>query len=873
MKGPGKWKLDTLILLVIIIATVLVSLLGSVFVYRSEYSSYRNTIIENNQRVMELLATATLESVISEDIPVLVNLANQTAKLDDNIRSIRIMDEDHRVLAQWASLEFQDDSGIEGHSRMVRDIALEGENFGQITVIWNTTHIDEYAQDELLRNIGLDFGKLFVLASVVLLIISLLVIRPLEYISKQLGRLHKERNYIPYSRYSALEFSQLEQSMQDLAEALSAREKLSDDLKKSETMLKAMVTSSLDAIITIDHKGIIQGYNAAAERMFGYKEEQAINTELASLIIPEAMRQPHRDGMNNYLATGQTDILGQRLELPALHRDGHEFPVEVAIVPVEMNLKTYFVGFLRDLTSQKAAEDHLHEARIQAERASDAKSTFLATMSHEIRTPLNAMIGILGLLKDTPLTEEQKQLISTGRNSGELLLSTINDILDFSKMEAGKIQLLCSNFNLHRLLKDTIDVMSTLASKKNLPLVLEITKSLPVYAKGDPDRLRQILINLINNAIKFTETGNITVKAYGSTDEAGEIHFHCQVEDTGCGIENEIRDTLFDKFTMADPSYARSYEGTGLGLAICKHLVTLMNGSINAKSCSGKGSAFYFDVLLQYGDATIEEDMRELPGTLPTLGASILLAEDNPANQMVAKNILESAGLRVEIAGNGVEAVEAVGNKTFDMVLMDISMPAMDGIEATQKIRALPAPKNAIPIVALTAHALPDDRERFMQAGMDDYLLKPIDRLKTIECIARWTATDIHRQEPQSSPQQTAADNTGQLVDEQALQKLSADTSPGALPRLVRVYLDDALKRVKVIEHSILSNDLKALEFEVHTLGSAAAVYGNTALHLLARKIEQHCKDGSADKALENANLLPALTEKSLQALEKHFNL
>jgi len=875
IKKPQKWKLESLILLVVILATLLVSLLGSIFVYQSEYSHYRDKTLETNQRTVELMVAALYESVISEDIPILTSLIQQTALRDKSIRSIRILDENKQLLARWVSPEFQNKTDLRieftKFSSISRDIMLEGEKFGQIIVLWDTTEIGEYAEKELIRNISLDFGKLFILSSVVLLIVSILVVRPLGHISKQIGRLHETKNYMPYSGYTALEFVEFEQSMHELGDALIAREKLAEDFKGSQTLLKAMVASSLDAIITIDEKGIIQEYNPAAERMLGHAETQAINSELASLIIPEAMRQPHRDGITQYLTTGQAKALGQRLELSALHNDGHEIPVEVAIVPVTLHTKTYFVGFLRDLTSQKAAEEHLHDARIQAEKASEAKSTFLATMSHEIRTPLNAMLGILSLLQDTVLTKKQTHLITTGRDSGELLLATINDILDFTKMEAGKFQLVSSNYNLHRLLKDTVKILRTLASSKGLPLTLEIAPDLPMYVKGDPDRLRHILINLVNNAIKFTVAGEVTVKAYSTTDKSDGIRLHCEIRDTGCGIEDKIKDTLFDKFTMADPSYARRYEGTGLGLAICKHLVTMMNGNISAKSCSGEGSTFYFDVQLQPGATDIDEDMREITDTLPTVGAKILLVEDNPANQIVAKTILESAGLKVEIAGDGIEAVKAVRSGSYDMVLMDISMPVMDGIEATQKIRALPAPKSSIPIVALTAHALPGDKERFIQAGMDDYLLKPIDRTKTLACIIHWTTTLDNEEHPQPDQQPAAITDDSQLIDEHALQKLMEDTSQEALPELLKIYIDDARKRINVIQNAIESNDIKTLEFETHTLGSAAIVYGNTALHVLARKIEQHCKNGLADKALENANLLPTIARQSLQALEKRF--
>ncbi len=518
--------------------------------------------------------------------------------------------------------------------------------------------------------------------------------------------------------------------------------------------------------------------------------------------------------------------------------------------------------------------EKLEAARDAALGASRAKSGFLATMSHEIRTPLNAVLGILGLLKDTPLNTEQRRFVRTGRNSGELLLTIINDILEFSKMEAERLKLEQTSFNLHRLLSHTVDLLQHQANQKSLSLILILHQDLPVYVTGDPERVRQILLNLINNAIKFTETGGVTIKASAMPGESNTIQLCCAVEDTGVGIGKEYHDSLFDKFTMADPSHSRSHEGTGLGLAICKCLVGLMNGSIDFSSEPGIGSSFYFDIqmeLAERSDCDAESESDE-PGQPPAANTRILLAEDNPANQMVVKMMLEYAGLQVDIVANGEEAVEAVRTIPYDIVLMDISMPVMDGMEATAIVRGLSGPENKIPIVAITAHALSGDKERFLAAGMSDFLTKPIDRTRILRCIARWAGSGEKWQQDMASGQPMTAIDDGLIMDESVLRQLARDTAPEIVPELVELYISDARQRVEIILTALSKGDLKTLGFEAHTLGSSAAAHGNMRLHHLARQVESLCIDGREEQALALAGTLATVAHESFNALEDVCN-
>ncbi|OUR92748.1 hypothetical protein A9Q81_15615 [Gammaproteobacteria bacterium 42_54_T18] len=531
--------------------------------------------------------------------------------------------------------------------------------------------------------------------------------------------------------------------------------------------------------------------------------------------------------------------------------------------------------------------EELQIAHDQALTASRAKSGFLATMSHEIRTPMNAVLGVLGLLKKTPLNKEQKSLVQTGRVSGELLLTIINDILDFSKMEADRLELENSGFNIYTLLDSTIELLKSQSDNKNINLELIVHPELPNYVKGDPDRLRQILINLISNAIKFTSCGSIKVIASTTSEQKtkGDFVFLCSVKDTGVGIPDEVKDTLFDEFTMADQTHSRRYEGTGLGLAICKKLVTLMGGEIHLTSEVGSGTTFTFTASLESAEHLKDEITRkhnELK-LMPDAGTRILLAEDNPANQMLVKDILEDVNLHVDTVANGLEAIQAVRNRPYDLVLMDISMPEMDGMAATQEIRHLKSDQSNIPIIALTAHVLSGDRDRFIEAGMDDYLTKPIDRSETLHCIGLWSGATKFQNEGEENDtfeEPTTAVNEmnnapqsdllpkHDLVSEATISQLVRDTSTGIMPKLLTLYIKDARKRIQNIEEAYAKQDYQTLEFETHTLGSSAGAHSNLALFHLAREIEQLCQEQNHQKVADLTPSILSLASKSFELLE-----
>ena len=502
-------------------------------------------------------------------------------------------------------------------------------------------------------------------------------------------------------------------------------------IRRSEEYHRTLIESAADVVAVLDHDGTVRYVNAATERLLGCPPNDWVHRNVLELVHPEDHVHAAASLLN--------PVEGQLVELRVRGHDGHWIYVEasgrtLADAPDGHRI----VVNLRDITERREAQVALQRAKDAAESANRAKSEFVANMSHEIRTPLNGVIGMTQLVLNTDLTPEQREFLNLARASADALLALINDVLDFSKIEAGKLHLDPIEFDLRAGLADTIAVLTVQAQQKGLTLTWAIQPSVPDRVVGDLARLRQVITNLIGNAIKFTERGGVTVQLSVPGNRAtssvpgAEVLLHCAVCDTGVGIPGPKQQVIFDAFSQADTSTTRKFGGTGLGLAIASRLVQAMGGRIWVDSEVGRGSTFHFTVRLYEGHAA--EGPRAAAGgphgsaTAADVPLTVLLAEDNAVNQRLLVRLLEQRGHTAVVVGTGAEAVVATAQRRFDLVLMDVQMPEMDGLQATAAIRARERETgDHVPIIALTAHAMQGDRERCLAAGMDGYLAKPVD--------------------------------------------------------------------------------------------------------------------------------------------------
>ncbi len=633
--------------------------------------------------------------------------------------------------------------------------------------------------------------------------------------------------------------------------------KREQELVRSQNLMRNVVSASFDGIIVMDGKGIVLDYSPAAEDVFGWKADEIIGRKMSEFIIPEKYREAHDKGLTRFLETGEGPVLGKRIEIEGQHKDGHMFMVELAIRHTKGEQGSLFVGYVRDITERIAADAALREAKEYAETANESKAKFLAMMSHEIRTPMNGVLGILSLLRDTELNPAQAEYVKTARESGRSLLELINDILDFSKMEAGRMELDLAPFRLRAVVKSIIDLFLPIAQEKGLALSLIYADGMPQNVIGDSGRLRQVLLNLVSNAIKFTEFGSVEIIVGVETIDPTRPSFRFSVKDTGIGISKDKHDTLFGEFVTVDDGYTKRQGGTGLGLAICKQIAGLMDAEISVESLPGAGSTFHFVVPLTLSDdqTPILDGNDEEPGTDLRNGLVILLAEDNATNQIVVSHALERAGCDVDIANNGREAVQAAANRLYDCILMDISMPEMDGLEATQKIKEGVINK-ATPIIALTAYSLRGDRERFLASGMQDFLPKPVEKEDLLACIARNTGT----QETKHSDGGKAETSASLAAARDILHTMPDDLKQ----KLLQQFVDDTMKRRDAVLNAVETGNLDQLERATHALKSVAGTFGATELTNIAAAMNTLARDHKTAAAMARAGELAEICDLTL---------
>ena len=547
------------------------------------------------------------------------------------------------------------------------------------------------------------------------------------------------KSYVAWVRWEATSvFDESGQvaEIQIVGQDVTESRRVQDALQESEKRLRFLFEEIPHIAVqgyNSDHEIIF--WNRASERLYNYPREDALGKKIEDLLAPPGQRETIAEAIDTWVETGRLLPSEEMMKRRSDDKLVSVYSSRLATWNKHGEREMYVIDI--DLSEIKRASEELVKAKEHAERASRAKSEFLANMSHEIRTPMNGVMGMTSLLLDTSLDAEQNDLVQTMMESTQELLTIIDELLDISRIEAGEVRLQMEPFSPRESIEKVINLFSERALKKDISLSVAVCPDVPQKMMGDAGRIRQVLINLVGNALKFTHGGHVQIRARVEKIDNG-WNMLLDVKDTGVGMTPELQERVFDKFTQGDTSSTREHGGAGLGLAISKQLVELMGGTISVSSTLGEGTVFNFNIILPEMEQRPEVSAVSVQEKSAELSADILLVEDNLVNQKVATAMIKKFGCNVTVAANGAEALKVIPDQRFDLIFMDCQMPIMDGFETTRAIRQMVGEIRDIPIVAMTAHALKEDRQKCLDVGMDDYLAKPVHREKLFAILQKY---------------------------------------------------------------------------------------------------------------------------------------
>lgn len=626
-------------------------------------------------------------------------------------------------------------------------------------------------------------------------------------------------------------------------------------LQESEEKFRNIFESFQDIYYRTDVHGRINMISPSGCELSGYSQDQIIGRHITEFyvspkkqtaLVKQLLRTGTIRNYENNLVLKDGSVIQSISNIRLIYnKEGKPIAVD---------------GVARDITYLKKASEELLKAKEIAERSLKVKESFLANMSHEIRTPMNGIIGVIDLLFDSHLDEEQRKYVQTIKKSSETLLTILNDILDLSKIEAGKMQLRLTSISIESTVEKLFSLFYQQAASKKIDFAYTIDENIPKYILADEIRLLQIMSNLTSNSIKFTDHGSVNIELVLDEKKGSTYKIKVLIKDTGIGISEENKKKLFESFSQVDTSSTKAYAGTGLGLSISKELCKMMNGQIGVESELGLGSTFWFTFEAQESKrvspkASLSENLSETSKSYSDDPLNVLLVDDNQINQFVANEILKKAGCKVDIAENGIEAIEKVKSKSYDLIFMDIQMPQMDGVTATKEIRKLNLAQTP-PIIAMTAYSMKEDKEKFIKDGMDDYLSKPIKPENLIGKLREWSKHKKSETKSDANSDQETLKTNNAILNQEVLDKLKVFADTNTLLNIYNDFETEAIEQIESCKNSFKTEDIKNILNNLHTLKGTSGTLGIARVEKLAREIEGRLKQNNLTNLEEGLNEL-----------------